>query len=258
MMKKPFAFPLLTIVVTVAISAVVATNGRNDKQWRDYGGGPASSHFVDADQIKKSNVGKLEVAWFYPYAITGFNPIAVDDVLYVLGRNNALIALDATTGKEIWIHENLSGINSRGINYWQSADGQDRRLLFSINSYLQAIDAKTGKSIITFGTNGSVDMRKGLRCADGTDRRVQSRTPGKIWKNLLIMGSAPGEAWISPPGDIRAYDVVTGKLVWQFRTIPEPGEFGYDTWPKDAYKFAGGANNWGEMSVDEDRGIVFV
>src|SRR5918999_1474408 len=206
MMKKPFAFPLLTIVVTVAISGVVATNGRNDKQWRDYGGGPASSHFVDADQIKKSNVGKLEVAWFYPYAITGFNPIAVDDVLYVLGRNNALIALDATTGREIWIHENLSGINSRGINYWQSADGRDRRLLFSINSYLQAIDAKTGKSIPTFGTN----------------------------------------------------DVVSGKLVWQFHTIPEPGEFGYDTWPKDAYKFVGGANNWGEMSVDEERGIVFV
>ena len=179
--------------------------------------------------------------------------------MYALGRNgSALIALDATTGKEIWIHDGLTGIITRGINYWQSQDGKDRRLLFSINSYLQAIDARTGKSILSFGKNGIVDLREGLRRAEGTDRRVQSRTPGKVWKNLLIMGSAAGEAWVTPPGDIRAYDTVTGKRVWQFHTVPEPGEFGYDTFPKDAYKYVGGANNWGEMSVDEDRGIVYV
>jgi quinoprotein glucose dehydrogenase len=240
-------------LLTVAIAS-----SERDKGWWDYGGDPASSHFVNVDQINKSNVGTLEVAWSYPHAATGFNPIVVEDVMYALGRNNSLIALDATTGKEIWIHEGLNGINSRGINYWQSEDGTDRRLLFSINSYLQAIDARTGKSIMTFGTDGIVDLRKGLRRAEGTDRRVQSRTAGKVWKNLLILGSAPGEAWISPPGDIRAYDVVSGKLAWQFHTIPEPGEFGYDTWPKDAYKYTGGANNWGEMSVDDERGIVYV
>ena len=127
-------------------------------------------------------------------------PVVVDDVMYVLGRNgSALIALDATTGKEIWIHDGLTGIITRGINYWQSQDGKDRRLLFSINSYLQAIDARTGKSILSFGKNGLVDLREGLRRAEGTDRRVQSRTPGKVWKNLLIMGSAAGEAWIIAP-----------------------------------------------------------
>jgi glucose dehydrogenase len=242
----------------ILLSVAARTNSRGDKWWWDYGNGPSSSHFVDLDQIGKSNIDRLEVAWFYPYGMTGFNPIVVDDVMYALGRNNSLIALEAASGKEIWIHEGLTGINTRGVNYWQSQDGKDRRLLFSINSYLQAIDARAGKSILTFGTHGIVDLRKGLARAEGTDRRVQSRTPGKIWKNLLILGSAPGEAWMTPPGDIRAYDVVTGKLAWQFHTVPMPGEFGYDTWPRDAYKYVGGANNWGEMSIDEERGIVYV
>jgi quinoprotein glucose dehydrogenase len=250
---------LLATAFAVLLAIAVASADRSDKWWWDYGGGPSSSHFVDLDQIKKSNVSQLEVAWFYPHGATGFNPIVVEDVMYALGRNgSALIALDATTGKEIWIHDGLTGIITRGVNYWQSQSGKDRRLIFSINGYLQSIDARTGKSISSFGKNGVVDMREGLRRAEGTDRRVQSRTPGKVWKNLLIMGSAAGEAWITPPGDIRAYDILTGKRVWQFHTVPEPGEFGYDTWPKDAYKYVGGANNWGEMSVDEERGIVYI
>jgi len=250
---------LVAVSLVVFVGLAVAASDRSDKWWWDYGGGPSGSHFVDLDQIKKSNVSQLEVAWFYPHGATGFNPVVVDDVMYVLGRNAAaLIALDATTGKELWIHDGLNGIITRGINYWKSADGKDRRLLFSINGYLQAIDARTGKSITSFGTNGVVDLREGLRRAEGTDRRVQSRTPGKVWKNLLILGSAAGEAWITPPGDIRAYDIVTGKRVWQFHTVPEPGEFGYETWPQEAYKYVGGANNWGDMSVDEERGIVYV
>jgi quinoprotein glucose dehydrogenase len=249
---------LLITTAIVGLLGVSLVTAPGDKWWGDFGGGPANSHFVTLDQINKSNVSQLEVAWFYPYATTGFNPIVIDDIIYVLGRNNALIALDATTGKEIWIHERLNGMTSRGINYWQSGDSKDRRLIFSINGYMQAIDAKSGESIRTFGDNGIVDLRKGLARAEGTDRRVQSRTPGKIWKNLLIMGSAAGEGWVTPPGDIRAYDIVTGKRVWQFHTVPLPGEFGYDTWPKDAYKYVGGANNWGEMSLDEERGIVYV
>ena len=173
-------------------------------------------------------------------------------------RNNSLIALDATTGKEIWIHEGLGGIVARGINYWQSADGKDKRLLFSINSYLQAIDAATGKSILTFGENGIVDLRNGLAARADGRHAIQSNSPGKVWKNLSSSGRRPAKRSSSPPGDIRAYDVVTGQKVWQFHTIPQPGEFGYDTWPKEAYKYVGGANNWGSMSVDEERGIVYV
>ena len=249
---------LIVLVAAAALFDVALATAPDDKWWPDFGGNAANSHFVDLDQITRSNVGQLEVAWFYPYGQTGFNPIVADRMMYVLGRNNSLIALDATTGKEIWIHERLSGITSRGINYWRSPDAKDRRLIFAINGYMQAIDAKSGESIRTFGNGGLVDLRQGLARAEGTDRRVQSRTPGKIWKNLLIMGSAPGEAWVTPPGDIRAYDVVTGKLAWQFHTVPLPGEFGYDTWPKNAYKYVGGANNWGEMSVDEERGIVYI
>ncbi len=251
-------FPLLTGAVICAVGVAVAIAARSNKWWWDNLGGPDSSNFVGSDQIKKSNVGQLQVAWFYPYATTGFNPIVVDDVMYMLGRGSSLIALDATTGKELWIHEGLAGITSRGVNYWQSEDGKDKRLLFSINSFLQEIDASTGKSILTFGENGIVDMRHGLARAEQYAGRIQSNSPGKIWKNLIILGSAPGEAFVNPPGDIRAYDVITGEKKWQFHTVPLPGEFGYDTWPKDAYKYVGGANNWGSMSVDNERGIVYI
>lgn len=223
--------------------------------WRDYLSGPDSSSFAAFDQINRSNVQNLAVAWNYPYASAGFNPIVVDDVIYTAGRNQSLIALDASTGQEIWIHEGLSGMQSRGINYWQSEDGRDRRLLFSINNFLQAIDARSGLSIPSFGTNGLVDMRDDLPRAELIGWNPSS--PGKVWRNLVIFGSTTGEAYLTPPGTITAYDVITGERVWRFFTIPRPGEFGYDTWPPDAYKYAGAANNWGEMSVDEARGIVY-
>ena len=246
-------------LVTFVAASITTSAAQNRRWWWDNLAGPDSSNFVDADQVKKHNVNQLEVAWTYPYAATGFNPIVVEDVIYTAGRNgNALIALDATTGKEIWIHDGLNGVASRGINYWQSEDGKDKRLIFPINSFLQAVDARTGKSILTFGHDGLVNLRDGLARAEGTGAGVASRSPGKVWRNLLILGSAPGEAWTSPPGDIRAYDVVTGKLAWQFHTVPMPGEFGYETWPKDAYKYVGGSNNWGSMSVDEERGIVYI
>jgi quinoprotein glucose dehydrogenase len=251
-------FGLITLVLVGLVAGGVGSAARSDKWWWDHLGGPSSSQFSNLDQIKKSNVHELQVAWHYPYAANLFNPIVVEDVMYTLGRDNSLIALDATTGKEIWIHEGLAGINARGINYWQSEDGRDKRLLFSVNSFLQAIDARTGRSILTFGTNGVVNLRDGLLRAEGTSVNVQSNNAGKVWRNLLILGSAPGEGFIAPPGDIRAYDVITGKLVWQFHTVPRPGEFGYETWPKDAWKYVGGANNWGHMSIDEERGIAYI
>jgi quinoprotein glucose dehydrogenase len=248
-------FPSLMLALLAAVSTGALLAARSDKWWWDNLGGPDSSNFSNLDQIKKSNVNQLEVAWFYPHANTGFNPIAVDDMLFVSGRGNSLIALDPTTGKEIWIHENIPGLSGRGINYWQSSNGRDKRLLLTTGPFLQAIDATTGKSILTFGTSGYVDLREGLPRGENG---LRVPNPGKVFQNLLILGSAPGEGWMSPPGDIRAFDVVTGKLVWQFHTVPLPGEFGYETWPKDAYKYVGGANNWGEMSVDEERGIVYL
>jgi quinoprotein glucose dehydrogenase len=222
------AFVLIAIGLLCAVGAGVtaAAAARNHRMWWDNLAGPDSANFIDADQITKANVSQLQVAWFYPYANSGFNPIVVEDVMYTAGRGG-LVALDATTGKELWIHENLGALG-RGINYWQSEDGKDKRLIFWINGFLQEIDAHTGKSILTFGIDGAVNMRDGILRAEGTGNGgVTSRSPGKVWKNLLIVGSATGEGWISPPGDIRAYDVITGKKVWQFHTVPQPGEFGY-------------------------------
>lgn len=231
------------------------------RTWRDYGGGPDQSKYVELDQITPENVRDLEVAWFYPTGddnVYQFNPLIVDSVMYVLAKDNSLVALDARTGEELWIHAHLRGIARRGINYWESADRSDRRLLFQMNDYLQAIDARTGASILSFGENGLVDLREGLDRDPATVVRVQSSSPGKVFENLLILGSSPGENYLSAPGHIRAYDVVTGERVWTFHTIPHPGEYGYDTWPKDAYRYAGGVNTWGEISVDVERGIAFI
>jgi glucose dehydrogenase len=231
--------------------------------WRDYGGGADSAQFSGLRQINRSNVSQLQVAWLYP---TGdgkkysFNPIVVDDLMYVLGKNNSIIALKAATGKEVWSYSpgpDTKIITNRGINYWESKDRSDRRLLFASNHFLRAIDARTGRPILSFGDAGSVDLKKGLGRDPKSISLVQSTTPGRIFEDLLILGSATNEGYESAPGDLRAFDVRTGKLVWTFHTIPHAGEFGYDTWPADAWKKVGGANVWGELSLDEKRGIVY-
>src|SRR5439155_21218293 len=249
----------LSFVLGFAVS-FAAAQPKNSKAWKDYGGGADNSHYVAIDQITKSNVNELEVAWTYETSdndIYNFNPIVVDSVMYVLASNNSLVALDATTGKEIWVHENLTGIAGRGINYWESKDRKDRRLIFQMNNTLQEIDARTGKSILAFGENGIVNLREGLGRDPKTIYRVQSSNPGKVFENLIILGSATGEGYFATPGYLRAFDVRTGKLVWTFHTIPNPGDYGYDTWPKDAWKYIGGVNTWGEITVDEKRGTAY-
>jgi quinoprotein glucose dehydrogenase len=244
------------IAVAVAVTAFGALAAPNKVRTLP---GVDSSNYYPFDQITKSNVGQLEMAWFYPYAAPTFSPVFANGMLYGLGRNaGALVALDPATGQEIWVHDGLNGITSKGINYWESADSKDRRLIFAVDSFLQAIDATTGKSIMSFGDNGISDMRVGLPRAEGTSVRAMPASPGRIWRNIMIFGGQSGEAIMTPPGDIRAYDVLTGRLLWQFHTIPRPGELGYETNPPDGYKYMGGANNWGEMSIDEARGIVYI
>jgi len=239
------------------------TDHTDHTTWSDYSGASDSAQYSALKQINRENVNRLEVAWVYP---TGdgrkyfFNPLVADGVMFVLAKNNSIVALDASNGKEIWTYTPDPGttiITNRGLNYWQSKDRSDRRLLFASNHFLRAIDAKTGKLITTFGTAGRVDLKEGLDRDPKTLTLVQSVTPGRVFEDLLIVGSATNQGYGSAPGDIRAFDVRTGKLVWTFRTIPRPGEFGYDTWPKDAWKTVGGANVWGEFSVDEKRGIVY-
>ena len=235
----------------------VSPAAQSPREWRDYAGGPDSSRFVSSTQITKDNVSRLTVAWTYPPGQTDFNPVVVRGVVYGRGANASFVALDAATGRELWSYPVVTGYNVRGVNYWESSDRRDRRLIFSTGNMLQELDAQTGTRVMTFGTGGQVDLRVGLD-RDPATINQQSRTPGRVFENLLIMGSATNQEYGSAPGDIRAFDVRTGKLVWTFHTVPRPGEFGYDTWPKDAYKTIGGANNWGEQSIDAQRGIVYV
>jgi len=232
--------------------------------WSVYGGSPEGAQYSSLHQIDRSNVAKLKRVWSYqtgdglPYA---FNPLVVDNVMYVMARTNSIVALDATTGKEIWTHPieaKTALITNRGIDYWESADRSERRLLFAVDNLLQAIDARTGQIIPDFGEGGGTDLREGLGRDPKKLTLVQSFNPGRIFEDLLILGSATNEEYDSGPGDIRAYSVRTGKLVWSFHTIPRPGEPGYESWPKDAWKTVGGANAWGGMALDTKRGVVYV
>ena len=253
---RPRAFLLLIASIPLA--------ARDHATWSHYAGAADAAQYSSLRQIDRSNVKQLEIAWSFP---TGdgkgyfFNPLVVDDVIYVLARNNSIVALDAASGKEIWAHPADPGteiITDRGINYWESADRSDRRLLYASNHFLRAIDARTGRPILSFGDHGAVDLKQGLDRDPRNLKLVQSTSPGRVYGDLLILGSATNQGYGSAPGDIRAFNVRTGRLVWTFHTIPRPGEFGYDTWPKDAWKRVGGANAWSELSLDEKRGIVYV
>ncbi|MBZ2186033.1 MAG: pyrroloquinoline quinone-dependent dehydrogenase [Bryobacter sp.] len=229
------------------------------RTWRDYGGGPHATQFTALDQINKSNVTRLEIAWRYPIGENkrySFNPVIAGDRIFVMAAGNSIVALNASSGAPLWKWSPPAGttaITTRGINYWESKDGRDKRLILASNHILRAIDANTGKTIDSF----QVDLRLGLDRDPKLLTVLQSLSPGKIFEDLIVVGSATNQGYGSAPGDIRAFDVRTGKLVWTFHTIPRPGEFGYDGWPKDAWKAVGGANVWSEMSIDEKRGILF-
>ena len=258
--KINIAFVIL-ITLTLSVSCKRESSSDDHTTWTQYGGSPDQSKYFNAPEITKENVNKMKVAWTYPTGDNSFyffSPIIVDTTMYVLAKNYSLVAINALTGKEIWIHANLFGLSRRGLNYWESKDKKDKRLIFTLNNSLQAIDAVTGKTITTFGDDGYTDLRVGLDRDPSSIRRMQAMMPGVIYDDLVIVGSAPGESYFSPPGHVRAYNVVTGKLAWTFHTIPHPGEFGYDTWPKDAYKYVGAVNVWSEMSVDTEGGIVYL
>ena len=229
--------------------------------WSDYAGSADSMQYSALTQIDRSNVRQLELVWHYPLPEVrgnlGFNPVIVDGVMYVVGRSNSIVAMNAATGEEVWSHPVEGGSpGTRGINYWESEDRSDRRLIFGAGT-LRAINALTGEPIASFGSNGRVNVRTP---SPGSPRTPggPSPTAGRTFENLFITGSSTGEGYFSPVGDIRAYDVITGELVWTFRTIPLPGEFGYETWPPEAWRYVGAVNCWGEISIDTKRGIAYV
>jgi quinoprotein glucose dehydrogenase len=242
-------------------------NQKNEGTWNMYRGDAASTAFSSLDQITRDNVHHLEVAWTYHTgdADSGnrstiqCNPIIANGMLYITTPKLKLIALDPGSGKVRWKFDpfdklEASGVN-RGVTYW--ADGVDKRLLISAGPYLYAVSADSGKVVESFGSSGKIDLRQGLG-RDPEKLAVTSTSPGIIFKDIIIQGSSVGEGYDGAPGFIRAYDVRTGKTVWTFHTIPQPGEPGWYTWPKNAYKEVGGVNCWAGMALDIERGIVFI
>jgi quinoprotein glucose dehydrogenase len=237
------------------------------KDWPNYGGNKEGNRYSPLDQINTKNVTALKVAWMYDAAVTKqgdiqCQPIVIDGILYGTTPDLNLFALNAATGEQIWKFAASRGDRpnqNRGVMYWE--EGEDKRILYSISSGLYAVNAKTGELVKSFGTDGRVDLHEGLQTNldhDVSKLSVNATSPGIIYKNILIIGSAVSEGGDAAPGHIRAFDVVTGKLLWVFHTIPQPGEYGYNTWPKDAYKKMGGTNSWSGMTLDEKRGVVYL
>jgi len=265
---------LLFLLIALAIVALgwlqftqnpTDTNPNDYTNWGEYLGGPDRSHYSALAQITPENVSKLTVAWTYETGSTGqiqTNPIVVDGVLYGVSPSVRAFALDAATGKERWTFgDPLKAWHStsRGVAYWQNTDGSDKRILYTVGPKLYAIDATTGKGIPDFGDNGTADLHEGLG-ESAKDKFIISNTPGTIFEDLIVMPVRVSEGADAAPGYVRAFNVRTGKLAWTFRTIPTPGDYGYDTWPKDAHKNTdvGAANNWAGMAVDRKRGILYV
>jgi glucose dehydrogenase len=231
-----------------------------DKNWDAYYGSAGNDHASDLTQINRGNISRLKEAWRFETGETGgleTTPLVVNGVLYALTPSQKVIALDGRNGRLIWTFD--SGVKgtgpNRGLTFWHS--GNEQRLFAGVMNFLYALDPDTGRPIASFGRDGRVDLREGL----GREPALQSialTSPGVIYKDAIIVGGRVPETMPAPSGDIRAYDVRTGAVRWTFHTIPHPGEFGYDTWPKGAWKTAGSANNWAGMAVDIDHGIVFV
>ena len=263
MKKQTIASIALGVGLTAVFLAFVpAAKSAPQKatDWPAYGGDSADNRYSGLSQINRSNVSKLQVAWTYDSGETGgmeTSPIIVGRILYGYTATQKVIALDAASGKLIWKFDSgIKGKNPvRGVSYW--ADGKEGRIFAPVTNFLYALDARTGKPMPYFGEGGRIDLRKDLR-GDYQAQSVAMTSPGMVYKDLIIVGGRNPETHPSPPGDIRAFDVRTGELRWRFHTIPHPGEFGYETWPKDAWRYSGAANNWAGMSLDSERGIVYV
>ena len=260
--------------------AIIGCSNHGDdtslNSWEVYGGSASGIKYSSLRQVDTSNVSQLKVAWIYNSGDADSahdsqiqcNPVIIGNVLYGINPAMKLFAVDASSGKQLWTFDPNSFtaagmdsgsfhimINCRGVCYWK--DGDDARIFFTAGSDMYAINAKDGKPIRGFGEGGRIDLRKDLG-RDPQDLFVVNSSPGIIYKDLLIVGTRVSETLPSAPGHIRAYDTRTGKLKWIFHTIPQPGEFGFDTWEDStAWKTIGGANAWSGFTLDAERGLVF-
>ena len=250
---------LAFLLLVTVLGAQEGDSARRD--WPAYGGDAEGTRYSPLTQINRSNVGQLKMAWQFDPSegpLTGrfqAQPIVVDGILFTVTPGGSVAALDGATGKLKWSWKSGARTPGRGLTYW--TDGREHRLLAGFGRYIYAIDATTGKPFRDFGRGGRIDLHYDLD-RDPEKQSVSLTTPGVIYKDLYIVGGRTSEALPASFGDIRAYNVRTGRLQWTFHTIPRPGEYGYETWPKKAWTYTGAANNWAGMAVDVKRGLVFV
>lgn len=272
---------LATAAVVVACgSAVLVSQSPADGQWPHYAADQAATHYSPLDQITPANVNSLAVVWEWtpgekplpefgtrPGAFQN-TPLMIDGVLYVSTPYNQVAALDATTGRELWRFDpkayedgqppNGQGFAHRGVAAWR--DGEHLRIFLNSRYRLFALDAKDGTPVSAFGRDGVVDLSEELVWA--IDKKHYTNTsPPVVYRDLVIVGNGVGDRLTyknDPPGDVRAYSARTGKMVWTFRTIPQRGEFGNNTWDNGSWRFTGHTNVWAPMSLDEARGLLYL
>src|SRR5215469_7103930 len=279
-MKKAMACLLL------CATSLLAQSGARNGEWRTYGADLGNTHYSPLDQINASNFNKLEVAWHFKtdnlgprpeYKLEG-TPLMIKGVLYATaGTRRSVVALDAKTGEEIWVHNMREGLRAaiaprqlsgRGLSYWTDGKGDERILYVTPGYRLVELNAKNGMEIGSFGQNGIVDLKVGA--VTGFDKQIDLET-GEIGlhatptvvKDVVIVGSSFKEGTQpithnNTKGLVRGYDVHSGKKLWQFNTIPKPGEFGYDTWLKESWAVNGNTGVWSQMAVDEDLGLAYL
>ncbi|GMV90861.1 MAG: hypothetical protein AMXMBFR82_06390 [Candidatus Hydrogenedentota bacterium] len=261
MLRRCHDIVLITMLSTFAAHA--GWWGKPEhKEWRWYLGDQQSTQYSKLDQINTGNVAELEQVWTYHSggeAQIQTNPLVVDGLLYGVSADRRVFALEADTGREVWVYEpehaEGSGAVVRGLLYWE--DRGDQCIYATIEHHLYALNARTGKRIADFGNGGAVDIKLAYD-RDVSKLHIGSTSPGVIHDDILVMSVRLSESHPAAPGDIIAFNVRTGEREWIFHTIPHPGEFGYDTWPEGAWETAGGANCWAGMSLDAKRGIVYI
>ncbi len=272
------------IVSAFLILSIIWIACRSDKEdsvnysgWEKATGNSNGNKYSSLTQIDTGNVAQLQVAWEFhtgdddtaAHSQIQCNPIIVDGVMYFTSPMLKVFAVDAATGKQKWVYSPFDTItenklghfnlnNNRGVTYW--SDGKDvKRIFYAAGQYLMCLDANTGKIVRNFGDSGKIDLHDGLQMNGVKDLFITQTSPSSVYKNLILAGTRVSEGMDAAPGDIRAYDAQTGKIVWQFHTIPHPGETGYETWENpNAYKYTGGANNWMGMTIDQQRGIAYI
>lgn len=251
------------LFLLIFTSILSCTDPDQNVDWPDYLGGPDRNHYSTLDQITPENVHQLESVWEYYTGDFGqmqCNPLIIDGRLFATTATNEVICLDAATGELIWkfsASDKKSTLVNRGVTYWR--DGQEQRIFTTYDEWLFALDFHTGELIASFGDNGRISLLTGLG-EDASDKFVTSRTPGTVFRDLIVMPTVVNEGEGAAPGFIQAFDTRTGDIRWVFHTIPQPGEYGSDTWPEGVYnnERIGGANNWAGMSLDVKNEILYV